>query len=172
MRVGRPCFPILSYTERDARRKRQQAGRKKHERKRPPTPPRTTGKTPGKHGKGNPPTQREETPPRRWEEMTNIEPRNKMLYSFRPVTWSSGHLGRRKQGQREHNEPLRGLASTDVEQILHTKFRIKKKHLCDIVDHLQGSFGPFGPKSEKYLESGSPGPLGPRLSKKPETIEH
>ena len=35
-----------------------------------------------------------------WEEMTKTEPRNKMLYSpgstwFRPVTWSSGHLGRR-----------------------------------------------------------------------------
>ena len=28
MRVGRPWFPILAYTERDARRKRQQAGRK------------------------------------------------------------------------------------------------------------------------------------------------
>ena len=26
---------------------------------------------------------------------------------------------------------------------------------CDIVDHLQGSFGPFGPKSEKSLEKGS-----------------
>ena len=26
---------------------------------------------------------------------------------------------------------------------------------CDIVDHLQGSFVPFGPKSEKNLERGS-----------------
>ena len=26
---------------------------------------------------------------------------------------------------------------------------------CDIVDQLQGSFGPFGPKSEKSLERGS-----------------
>ena len=60
LRVGRPCFPILAYTERDARRKRQQA--RKEAKKRTPTHPRTTGKTPGKHGKGNPPTQREEAP--------------------------------------------------------------------------------------------------------------
>ena len=26
---------------------------------------------------------------------------------------------------------------------------------CDIVDHLQGSFGPFGPKSKESLEKGS-----------------
>ena len=39
-------------------------GSKQKERteKRTPTHPRTTGKTQGKHGKGNPPTQREETP--------------------------------------------------------------------------------------------------------------
>ena len=32
-----------------------------------------------------------------WEEMAKTEPRNKMLYSpgFRPVTWSSSHLGHR-----------------------------------------------------------------------------
>ena len=60
LRVGRPYFPILAYTERDARRKRQQA-RKEAKNAHPPTQePR--GKTPGKHGKGNPPTQREEAP--------------------------------------------------------------------------------------------------------------
>ena len=56
-------YPILHgercKTQETASRK------KKQERKRPPPTQETTGKTQGKHGKGNPPTQREETPPRR-----------------------------------------------------------------------------------------------------------
>ena len=32
---------------------------------------------------------------------------------------------------------------------------------CDIVDHLQGSFGFFGPRSPKNVSKGVPGPLGP-----------
>ena len=54
MRVGRPCFPILSYTERDARRKRQQAGKKNRRRKRPPTHPRDHGENTGKTRQGEP----------------------------------------------------------------------------------------------------------------------
>ena len=49
----------------------QEAAKKeKNRQKRTPTHPRNTGKTRGKHGKGNPPTQRKQTPPRRGEGKT------------------------------------------------------------------------------------------------------
>ena len=42
---------------------------------------------------------------------------------------------------------------------------------CDIFDHLQGSFGPFGPKSKKVSE-GFPGPLGTRGPKSQKRVEN
>ena len=58
----------------DARGSKQE---KKQKRKRTPPHPRTTGKTPGKHGKGNPPTQREEAPEGKGEGKTRQgEPTN------------------------------------------------------------------------------------------------
>ena len=40
-----------------------------------------------------------------------------------------------------------------------------RKTSCDIVDHLQGSFGPFGLKSENSLEKGSRGLFAPGAQK-------